>query len=93
LFPRFFSWCLAVIIAFTLAYNFLPGSLVRADNVTPAGGLWDSFYFSATTFASLSSNLQPASVLAKVLVLVEATIGYLMTGLLVAILVKRTIRD
>jgi hypothetical protein len=55
--------------------------------------LWDSFYFSATTFASLSFNLQPGSVLAKVLVLVEAAIGYLMTGLLVAILVKRTIRD
>ncbi|MBD1908941.1 hypothetical protein H6F53_26235 [Trichocoleus sp. FACHB-832] len=55
--------------------------------------MWDSFYFSATTFTSLSSNLQAGSVLAKILVLVEAAIGYLMTKLLVAILVKRTIRD
>ncbi|MBD1933872.1 MULTISPECIES: hypothetical protein [Cyanophyceae] len=43
-FPRFFVWCLAVIIFFILAYNFLPASLVRADNLTPSGGLWDSFY-------------------------------------------------
>lgn len=92
-FLRFFFWCLAVIIFFILAYNFLPASLVRADNLTPSGGLWDSFYFSATTFTSLSSNLQAGSVLAKIFVLVEAAIGYLMTELLVAILVKRTSRD
>ncbi|MBD1908942.1 hypothetical protein NDI37_17955 [Funiculus sociatus GB2-A5] len=38
-FPRFFFWCLAVIIFFILAYNFLPASLVRADNLIPSGGI------------------------------------------------------
>lgn len=85
-FTRFFAWCLTVIILFGILYAIIPNSLDRT-------GFWNSLYFSFATFTTLSSNIQVLSVFGKLLVVIEAAIGYLMTGLLIAILVRRTIGD
>lgn len=84
-FTRFFGCCLGVILFFTLLY-LIPGCLSKA-------GFGNSLYFSAVTFTTLSSDMQPVSVLGKIFVVLEAGIGYLMTGLLVAILAKKIIND
>ncbi len=85
-FSRFLFWCLAVILGFGLIYSLVPGSLSKS-------GFWHSAYFSAMVFTTLGSDIQVVSVFGKILAIIEAAIGYLMTGLLVAILVKKTIGD
>jgi hypothetical protein len=85
-FPRFFAWCGGVILGFALAYGFVPGAITQ-------GGFWNGLYFSIMTFTTLGCDIQAASVTGRVLVCGEAAIGFLMTGLLVSILVKRTIGD
>lgn len=85
-FTRFFIWCLAVVIVFGLLYTLIPGSLSKP-------GFWNSLYFSTMAFTTLGSDIQAVSPVGKILVVMEAAIGYLMTGLLVAILVRRTIGD
>ncbi|MBE9227086.1 pentapeptide repeat-containing protein [Phormidium sp. LEGE 05292] len=85
-FTRFFIWCLAVVIIFGLLYTLIPGSLSKP-------GFWNSLYFSTMAFTTLGSDIQAISPVGKILVVMEAAIGYLMTGLLVAILVRRTIGD
>jgi hypothetical protein len=49
--------------------------------------------FFTLTFTTLGSNVQAVSLLGKLLVSLEAAIGFLMTGLLVAILTKKIIGD
>lgn len=54
--------------------------------------LGNSLYFSMLTFTTLGyANIYPASFFGKLLVTVEVTLGYVMLGLLVAILSKRVI--
>ncbi len=45
------------------------------------------------TFATSGTDIQAASSMGRILTVAETAIGYLMTGLLVSILVKRTIGD
>lgn len=85
-FPRFFSWCGGVILVFALAYWLFPGSLNK-------NGFWNSLFFSVMTFATSGCDIQAISATGKLLVSIETAIGFLMTGLLVSILVKRTIGD
>lgn len=85
-FTRFFFWCFAVVLVFALLYALLAGSLSKP-------GFWNSLYFSAMTFATSGSDIQAVSPLGKIFAVIETGIGYLMTGLLVAVLVKRTIGD
>ncbi len=84
-FTRFFLCCVLAIFAFSLLY-LVPGCLNKS-------GFWNSLYFSALTFTTLGSDIQPVSILGKIFLILEAAIGYLMTGLLVAILVRKTIGD
>lgn len=85
-FSRFIVWCVGVILLFALAYTAAPDALNKT-------GFWNSLYFSIMAFTTLGSDIQAVSVWGRVLVSIEASIGFLMTGLLVAILVKRTIGD
>ncbi len=85
-FPRFFFWCLLVILVFGVMYAALPGSLNKV-------GLWNGLYFSFMTFATANSDVQAVSSAGKMLSVVETGIGYLMTGLLIAIFVRQTVGD
>jgi uncharacterized protein YjbI with pentapeptide repeats len=85
-FIRFLASCLIVIVFFGLLYSIIPASINKTS-------FWDSLYFSAMTFTTVGSDIQAISVWGKILVVIEAAIGYLMTGLLIAILVRRTIGD
>jgi len=85
-FPRFFGWCGGVILVFALAYYLFPGSLNKND-------FGNSLFFSLMTFTTSGCDVQAVSMLAKFFVSLETAIGFLMTGLLIAILVKRTIGD
>lgn len=92
-FPRFFLTCFIIVLAFSLAYSFFPYSLLKADSTSVNIDFLDSFYCSLMTFVGSSCSLQPAYTLGKILVMIESIAGYLLTGLLVAILVRRTIGD
>jgi hypothetical protein len=95
-FVRFFSWCLIVIVVFAVLYIIFPGTLTKfslVPNSPTQVGFWDSLYFSVLSFASANSDVQAVSPFGKILLVIETAIGYLMTGLLVAVLVKRTIGD
>ena len=83
-FTRFFGWCFGIVFVFSFLYFFIPNSLT-------SNNFWDDLYFSALTFITVTFTIQPVSVAGKVLALIEAGLGYLMTGLLVAILVKKTV--
>jgi hypothetical protein len=85
-FIRFFVFCLSIILAFAVLYFLFPASLSKS-------GFWNSLYYSIMTFATSGSDIQAVSAIAKILTVTETCIGYLMTGLLVSILVKRTIGD
>ncbi|MGF1522395.1 MAG: ion channel [Leptolyngbyaceae cyanobacterium] len=52
---------------------------------------WECFYFSIATFTTLGSGISVTSFMGELLTSAEVVIGYLMTGLLVAILVRNTI--
>jgi hypothetical protein len=65
-------------------YFFIPNTLGRE-------GLWASLLFSLSTFTTLGSAIPVTSVVGEVLVAIEVVLGYLMAGLLVAILVRNTI--
>jgi hypothetical protein len=65
-------------------YFLIPGTLGRE-------GFWASLFFSLSTFTTLGSAITVTSVAGEVLVAIEVVLGYLMAGLLVAILVRNTI--
>jgi hypothetical protein len=85
-FGRFLFWCLVLILGFGLAYEMIP-------NTITSNGFWDSLYFSLTVFITLGSDTTVISSLGKTLVAVEATIGYFMAGLLIALWIRKTIND
>ncbi|MBW4441870.1 MAG: pentapeptide repeat-containing protein [Plectolyngbya sp. WJT66-NPBG17] len=95
-FTQFFFWCFVVIAVFTLLYAFIPGLVAKLEmpaNMFIKASLFDSFYLSTMTFITIGTDVVPISMLGKVLMMLEGGIGYLMTGLLVAILVKRTVGE
>jgi hypothetical protein len=85
-FPRFLMWCGGMVLGFAILYAVVPQAISKT-------GFWNSLYFSIMTFTTTGSEIQAMSPWGKILVSIEASIGFLMTGLLVSILVKRTIGD
>ncbi|MBN3875189.1 pentapeptide repeat-containing protein [Nostoc sp. JL23] len=85
-FSRFLFCCLAMVISFSLIYWLSAGSLSKP-------GFWNSLYFSIMAFTSFGSEIQALSVAGKFFAAIEVITGYLMTGLLVAILIRKTIGD
>jgi Ion channel/Pentapeptide repeats (9 copies) len=78
-------WVLATIFVFSGIYTIFP-------TLTTGKGFTDAIYFSVTTFSTLGlGDVTPASDVGKVIVIVEVALGYLMGGLLIAILVRRLI--
>ena len=79
-------WTLAVIIGFGLTFTFWP------DTVKGISGGLDGIYFSVVTFTTLGfGDIYPATVVGKVLVMVEVVIGYIMGGVFIAILTRRVL--
>lgn len=85
---RWSAWTAGVIMFFGLIYSIVPG-LLQGSN---SGGTLDGLYFSAVTFTTLGyGDIYPIGVLAKSLVVVEVFLGYLMGGILIAILTRRVL--
>lgn len=84
-FPLFFAWCLATIIFFAVIFS-LNGMLSEP-------GFWNGLYYSAATFTSLGTSLHAVAPLARLLSVVEVFLGYVMLGLLVAMIAKRVLID
>lgn len=82
---RWSVWVIGAILAFAFAYWAIPGA-------TSAANVGEAVYFSVVTFTTLGyGDVLPLSALGKVLALVEVVIGYLMGGLLVAILTRKVL--
>lgn len=82
---RWALWCLVVILCFGLVFGIVSGLL----NTT---SLSDGMYFSIVTFTTLGyGDIYPMSFTGKILAVIEVIIGYIMGGLLVAILVRKVI--
>ena len=80
-FSRYLAWVVAFVVFYAGAYWFLIGNT-----------LLDGLYFSIVTFATVGyGDILPHTPLEKILVISEIIIGYLMGGLLIAILAKRVI--
>lgn len=92
-FPKFFLSCFVITLLFSFAYSFSPGSLAKVGDASSSLSFWDNVYFSLMTFVSSNTDIQPISILGKIIVATETVIGYLALSLLVAILVRRTIGD
>lgn len=84
-FNRFLFCCFLTTLFFSLIYMFIP-------NLINEEGFWNCFYFSITIFTTLGyGDIYPISTLGRMIVITEVSIGYLMLGLLIAILTRRTI--
>lgn len=84
-FIRFLVWYVGIIIFFAGAFYLLNVSDKQM-------GVIDAIYFSVTTFTTLGfGDITPNTVSGKILVILEVLLGYIMGGLLVAILVRRII--
>lgn len=82
-FGRFIGWVALIIFVFGLVYFFIPKGL-------SVDGFGNCLYFSVVTFTTLGyGDIEPVSALAKIAVAAEVLLGYLMLGLLVAILSKK----
>lgn len=80
-FSRYLAWVVAFVVCYSGAYWLLTGNT-----------LLDCLYFSIVTFATVGyGDILPHTPLEKILVISEIIIGYLMGGLLIAILAKRVI--
>jgi len=87
---RWMAWVVGVITTFGVIFSAVPETIV--SNTGSAPTLLDGVYFSTVTFTTIGyGDWVPRSALGKLLVMLEAFIGYLMGGLLVAILAKRVL--
>ena len=84
-FSRYFTWVAVFIVGYACIYFFIneaPGSRT----------FFDYLYFSVVTFATVGyGDIVMTSTIGKLIVISEILLGYLMGGLLVAILAKRVI--
>ena len=84
-FWRFLVCAMAAVTLFAGLYYWLDVS----RNIE---SFFDALYFSVVTFATLGfGDIAPETSIGRVLVITEVVIGYVMGGLLIAILVRRTI--
>jgi hypothetical protein len=78
-------WVAGTIFMFACIYAIFP-------SIVNGRGFFDGIYFSVTTFSTLGlGDVTPISDIGKLIVMCEAILGYLMGGLLIAILVRRLI--
>jgi hypothetical protein len=78
---RWIIWVIGVILFFGILFQFTQ---------TGAKSFLDSLYFSFVTFTTLGyGDIVPLSGAAKILVIFESVTGYMMGGLLVAILARK----
>jgi Ion channel/Pentapeptide repeats (9 copies) len=78
-------WVLGTILVFAGIYAAFPA-------LVSGRGFIDAIYFSVTTFSTLGlGDVTPISDIGKLIVMLEVVLGYLMGGLLIAILVRRLI--
>ena len=88
---RFFFWWAIVIIVFGLIYALVP-NLIYNLNQHNHNSLANGIYFSVVTFTTLGyGDMYPISIFGKIFVITEVIIGYIMSGLLIAILARRII--
>ena len=84
---RWLLCVLTVLLFFGLAYWLIPETINKK-------GFVNSMYFSFITFTTLGyGDIVPISILGKILVIIEVFLGYVMGGLLVAILARKMIGD
>lgn len=82
---RWSLWVLGTILVFGSLFWVIPGA-------TNAKSLGDAVYFAVVTFTTLGyGDILPVSALGKGLAILEVVIGYLMGGLLVAILTRKVL--
>ena len=82
---RWSAWTLGTMLGFSLVYWRVPGLISTPSGIAPR--FFDALYFSVVTFTTLGyGDVLPVSVLAKSLAMIEVSVGYLMGGLLIAIL-------
>ncbi len=80
---RFFLWTGLVIAIFAVLFAVVPGAITK-------GGFWNALYFSVVTFTTLGyGDITPSSPIGQLFAMIEVALGYLMGGLLVAILARR----
>lgn len=98
---KFIKWVLLVIVGFTIAY--FPSRIGVIQLATQTGEpLWKSgwygacqnlaraFYFSVTTFATLGyGDIYPRNIWAKLVTSFEAVVGYVMFGIIVALIMGK----
>jgi len=78
-------WVAGTILIFAGLYAIFP-------QMVNGRGYFDAIYFSVTTFSTLGlGDITPTSDIGKLTVMLEVILGYLMGGLLIAILVRRLI--
>lgn len=88
-FKRFFLWCVGIIFFFAVIYWILPNMI---HNIDGENSLANSLYFSVVTFTTLGyGDIYPISVWGRIVVIGEVITGYIMSGLLIAILARRII--
>ncbi len=81
---RWVAWVCVVIVMFGVIYNNLPAHFPDCKSFL------DAVYFSVVTFSTLGyGDISPKTDLGKVIVISEVVVGYMMGGLLVAILSRR----
>ena len=86
--PRFSLWVSCVLLGFSVTYYWIPQVIANSTGQSPT--FLDSLYFSIVTFTTLGyGDWTPISIIGKILVMLEVITGYLMGGLMVAILAKR----
>lgn len=80
---RWSMCCFILIVMFSLVFYLIP-------NLINQTGFGNALYFSVVTFTTLGyGDILPISLLGKLLAIIEVSLGYLMSGVLIAILTKR----
>ena len=88
---RWLLWVLGVIFCFALLF-YLNTGIIQFSNGNDVTQFIDSLYFSVVTFTTLGyGDITAVTTIGKLLVLIEVMFGYLMGGLLVAILAKKVL--
>lgn len=84
---RWTLWMVGMITLFGMFYWLYPDAISER-------GLFNAMYFSFVTFTTLGyGDILPLTTIAKVAVILEASFGYLMGGMLIAILARKVMGD